>query len=235
MKYDPELSNGDKVCNAIDDMGFEASLSSPNPVVVQCAERKVTRVHVDGMTCQSCVKNIEGNISSRADVFNCSVSLEDKRAVIEYDAKNVTAEALRDAIDDMGFEAALLPEQADQSSIGQEPTCVLNIQGMTCIACVTNIETNVKNRHGILDIKVSLDNKEGVVKYNPDQITPQQIADMVDDIGFECQVKSTGVSDTGATPGGGIPRTQITVGVQGMVCQSCVHTIESQMKNATGR
>ena len=236
MKYDPELTNGKKVCNAISDMGFEGSLNSPDTVVLQRAELQVARIHVDGMTCQSCVKNIEGTIGAKPDVFSCSVSLDDKQVVIEYNKKLINVQGLCDAIDDMGFESSMLPDHTEENvPRGQEPTCVLNIIGMTCQSCVTNVETNVSPKKGILDIKVSLERKEGVVKYDPDVVTPQQIADMIDDIGFECNIKQNKSRDSHlSSSGGGVPITQITIGIQGMVCNSCVQTIESQMKNTQG-
>ena len=237
VKYDPDLTTSAKICSSIDDMGFDATLQSPNPTVIQCPDHQVTRIHVEGMTCQSCVKNIERTIGSRSDVFSVSVSLEDKRAVIEYNAQSATEEVLREAIEDMGFDASLIPIDIVQCEVGQDPTCIIEVIGMTCQSCVKNIESSIKPKKGILDIKVSLEKKEAIVKYNPEQLSAADIADLIDDVGFEAKVKpitSNNITSSHPTDGCGSPKTQITIGVQGMVCSSCVQSIESQIKNTSG-
>jgi Cu+-exporting ATPase len=53
---------------------------------------------------------------------------------------------------------------------------VISIVGMTCNSCVRNIENNIKDKPGIKSIKVSLENENGIVKYNKLITTPEKIA-----------------------------------------------------------
>lgn len=62
------------------------------------------------MTCNSCVKNIEGVLGEKDGVQSIKVSLENKEAAIAFDPNKTNPIALRDAIDDMGFEASLPAE-----------------------------------------------------------------------------------------------------------------------------
>jgi Cu+-exporting ATPase len=63
--YIPSMTSPEALRNNIADMGFDASLQT-----------SVANVKIDiiGMTCQSCVSNIEGNIGSRLGVFSIKVS-----------------------------------------------------------------------------------------------------------------------------------------------------------------
>lgn len=67
----------------------------------------VVNIHIEGMTCNSCVQSIEGMISQRKGVNSAKVSLAEHQGVFEYDPLLTTPEELREAIDDMGFDAYL--------------------------------------------------------------------------------------------------------------------------------
>lgn len=67
----------------------------------------VVIVHIEGMTCNSCVQSIEGVISQRKGVTSTRVSLVDHQGTFEYDPLLTSPEELRKAIDDMGFDATL--------------------------------------------------------------------------------------------------------------------------------
>lgn len=64
-----------------------------------------TIIKVGGMSCQGCVKNITGVLSGMAGVSTAEVSLEAGEAKVAFDARQVTREALVDAIEDAGFDA----------------------------------------------------------------------------------------------------------------------------------
>ena len=72
-------------------------------------------IEIDGMTCMSCVRNIEGHIGDKEGVISIKVSLEGKEGHVQYNPEITTAEDIRGAIYDMGFEAKL-KESSDQKS-----------------------------------------------------------------------------------------------------------------------
>lgn len=67
----------------------------------------VVNIHIEGMTCNSCVQSIEGMISQRKGVMSVRVSLAEHCGVMEYDPLLITPEELKQAIEDMGFDAFL--------------------------------------------------------------------------------------------------------------------------------
>ena len=62
-------------------------------------------IKVGGMSCQGCVKNITGVLTGLAGVAAAEVSLEAGEARVSYDPAQVGLEALKDAIEDAGFDA----------------------------------------------------------------------------------------------------------------------------------
>jgi copper chaperone len=65
-----------------------------------------TTIKVGGMSCQGCVKNIQGVLSALAGVAAAEVSLEAGEAKVTYDAQQISRSSLLEAIEDAGFDAA---------------------------------------------------------------------------------------------------------------------------------
>uniref|UniRef100_A0A2K6FV57 P-type Cu(+) transporter n=1 Tax=Propithecus coquereli TaxID=379532 RepID=A0A2K6FV57_PROCO len=68
-----------------------------------------TVLAIAGMTCASCVQSIEGVISQREGVQQISVSLAEGTGTVLHDPSVISSEELRAAIEDMGFEASVIP------------------------------------------------------------------------------------------------------------------------------
>ncbi|XP_053420007.1 copper-transporting ATPase 2 isoform X4 [Nycticebus coucang] len=66
--------------------------------------------------------------------------------------------------------------------------CFLQIKGMTCASCVSNIERNLQKEAGVLSVLVALMAGKAEVKYNPEVIQPPRIAQLITDLGFEAAV-----------------------------------------------
>ncbi|CAF0964929.1 unnamed protein product [Adineta steineri] len=60
---------------------------------------------VNGMTCQSCVKNIERNVGKIDGVKAVKVSLDEKEARVEFDNSKTSEQAVIDKITGLGFQA----------------------------------------------------------------------------------------------------------------------------------
>ncbi|CAF0834371.1 unnamed protein product [Adineta steineri] len=60
---------------------------------------------VNGMTCQSCVKNIERNVGKIDGVKTVKVSLDEKEARVEFDNSKTSEQAVIDKITGLGFQA----------------------------------------------------------------------------------------------------------------------------------
>lgn len=192
--YDPDLTTVEKLCQAIWDIGYEASPSDDRTELadshLEGAENDndvdvlEAVINVEGMVCMSCVESIEGVIGDRVGVAEIKVSLAGKTATVKYYEGKETVDSLVEAISDMGFDAA--PTEVG-STEDKSKKAVIDIKGMTCNSCVQSIEKMISNVHGVVSIKVSLENENAVVFYRPDEITPKKICEEIDDMGFEAK------------------------------------------------
>lgn len=107
--YNPSITNPQVLCLAIEDMGFDAFLPSDT---ITC------KVHVEGMTCNSCVKNIESVISEKSGVESVKVDLKKKEALITFSSSVLTASKVAEYICDMGFDAYVKKEDGNQTNGG---------------------------------------------------------------------------------------------------------------------
>ncbi len=67
---------------------------------------ETTTIKVDGMSCGGCVKSVTGVLTALDGVAKAEVSLEQKQAVVEFDAAKLRREQLKAVIEDAGFEAS---------------------------------------------------------------------------------------------------------------------------------
>jgi len=66
---------------------------------------KVT-LQVSGMSCGHCVKAIEGSVEKLSGVHNVNVNLAEGKVEVEFEPSVVTLEAIKEEIDDQGYEVA---------------------------------------------------------------------------------------------------------------------------------
>lgn len=68
---------------------------------------KVATIHVEGMTCPLCTMAIKKSLKKLDGVTKVKVKLNTKKATIHFD-KNVTKEALLEAIKDAGYSGKII-------------------------------------------------------------------------------------------------------------------------------
>ena len=214
LQFDPQLQTAGQIATAIYDMGFDAQVTATythssgrvaSPAVLETTSLTVDTdagllesgcvvVEVDGMVCHSCVQNIEMNIGKMTGVLEINVSLSEKNARIKYDPSLITPSKLCDAIEEIGFDAkvqgavktgtATSCKTGSQQEQGKLRMCTLGIEGMTCHSCVSLIESTVGDMRGVVGVTVSLANKKGTVEYNDALVTPEDIRNTVNEMGF---------------------------------------------------
>lgn len=62
---------------------------------------------------------------------------------------------------------------------------VINIEGMTCNGCKTNIESGINELKGINQVAVSLENNQATVDYDENVLTLTQIEEAIEERGFD--------------------------------------------------
>ncbi|WP_442595747.1 copper chaperone CopZ [Neobacillus sp. D3-1R] len=64
---------------------------------------KVT-LQVEGMSCGHCVKAVEGSVGELKGVSSVKVNLENKSVDVEFNSNEVTLDAIKETIDDQGYD-----------------------------------------------------------------------------------------------------------------------------------
>ncbi|ODV95782.1 hypothetical protein PACTADRAFT_49233 [Pachysolen tannophilus NRRL Y-2460] len=120
-------------------------------------------------------------------------------AVVVHDSDATTAEQLKEAIEDCGFDGDVLTHEVIPASNGSEvgsgvgvdsllPKMAhtsLKIYGMTCTNCSNTIESGLNKLDGIISCNVMLSTEEASIEYNPDIIGIREIFEKIEDFGFE--------------------------------------------------
>lgn len=92
----------------------------------------------------------------------------------------------------------------------------LKISGMTCATCVVTLEKSLSRVQGVADVKVNLGTETAQVTYNP---AKTRLADL------ELAVTGSGY---------GVINEKATIKVGGMMCATCVETIETALRGLEG-
>ncbi len=66
-------------------------------------------------------------------------------------------------------------------------TKTLSVGGMTCAACSSNVEHNVSKVEGVNKATANLATKKLTIEYDPEQTSIEQLAEVVDKLGFEVE------------------------------------------------
>ncbi|KAI3379521.1 hypothetical protein SNEBB_010050 [Seison nebaliae] len=145
-------------------------------------ENAVCFLKISGMTCSSCVSNVERIVKKIDGVESIIVSLISGKAEVRYDKERINDEEIRDMIEkQLSFKTTILTK----SSMNQFHEIKLRINGMTCSSCVNTIESNVKNVKGIQSIQVNLTTNSGRVQYDPFYTGPREIIEEIESMGFD--------------------------------------------------
>ena len=230
VQHDPEKISADRVKEIIEDRGFDAEvLATDTPVPIEFGLMRegginreaqdsqgprisTTTLAVEGMTCGACTSAVEGGFKDIAGIRSFNISLLSERAVVEHDPSTITAEAIAEIIEDRGFGATVLetqratspiPSSREQRQSAQQAsftatTTTVAIEGMTCGACTSAIESGFQDVEGLVQFNISLLAERAVVVHDPEKLPVDQILEVIDDRGFDARVLS---SQTGNSQG----------------------------------
>lgn len=198
VMHDPKAISADDIRDIIEDRGFDAEVLSTDlpapPALV------TTTVAIEGMTCGACTSAVEGGFKDLPGLKNFSISLLSERAVIEHDPTLLSPEQIAEIIDDRGFGAEIVDTVASEGAAGNskdaEPESniaitTVAIEGMTCGACTSAVEGGFKGVDGVLRFNISLLAERAVITHDTTKLSAEQIAETIDDRGFDATVLST--------------------------------------------
>ncbi|XP_030320263.1 copper-transporting ATPase 2 isoform X1 [Calypte anna] len=134
------------------------------------------------------------------------------------------------AFDNMGYEESF---ETLLSPSSQEHTMAVRIVGMTCQSCVQSIEGRISKVEGIVSIKVSLEKNNAVIKYLQSEISPEQICQEIQDMGFDANIAEERLT-TETLNASCVREAIVKLRVEGMTCQSCATSIEGKIRKLHG-
>ncbi|KAM6178193.1 copper-transporting ATPase 2 [Rhynchocyon petersi] len=140
-------------------------------------------LQISGMTCASCVSNIERNLQKEAGILSVLVALMAGKAEVKYNPEIIQPLEIARLVEDMGFEAAVMEDYT-----GSDGSIELIIRGMTCASCVHNIESRLTRTNGITYASVALATSKAHVKFDPEIIGPRDIVKIIEEIGFHASL-----------------------------------------------
>lgn len=129
-------------------------------------------IGVGGMTCASCVANLESALNRVPGAERIGVNLATERATITYNEDLTDVRALARAIEDAGYQV-------------RNEAVTLPIRGMTCAACVSTLERGLHKIPGVLSARVNLATSRGTVTYLPSIINLDGLRQAVEGLGYE--------------------------------------------------
>ncbi|KAI9835441.1 MAG: hypothetical protein M1819_002359 [Sarea resinae] len=224
------------------------------------AHMATTTVKVDGMTCGACTSSVESAFQGIEGVGTVSVSLVMGRAVVVHDPDKVPAEMVEDIIEDRGFDAEVLSTDlpaapvasyeddvllSDEDIENEAPpnltTTTIAVEGMTCGACTSAVESGFKDVPGVKSFSISLLSERAVLEHDSTILSADQIVDTIEDRGFGATVVDSVASVSPPTPSTGKRKGSrqaqmmtTTVAVQGMTCGACTSAVEAGFKGVDG-
>jgi Cu+-exporting ATPase len=92
----------------------------------------------------------------------------------------------------------------------------IGVRGMTCASCVSRVERALGKVEGVRDANVNLATEKALVAYDPRQVTAPALLDAISKRGYTPVVAD------------------ITLGVSGMTCASCVARVERVLQRLDG-
>lgn len=109
---------------------------------------------ITGMTCASCVRNVERALNKTEGVETAVVNLATEKASVTFAEEKVDVPHLIQSISNAGYGVV-------------QATMELPITGMTCASCVRNVERALAKPDGVLEVNVNLATEKASVTYIP--------------------------------------------------------------------
>ncbi|KAI8918974.1 hypothetical protein DFJ77DRAFT_452631 [Powellomyces hirtus] len=180
------------------------------------------QLSIEGMTCMSCVRTIEGQLRSLPGVTTATVDLKAESATVVYDSSLLDDTDLAEAVESCGFEASVVKDQL-------KGHVVVTVKGMTCQSCVKTVTGALKAVAGVQNAIVNLGSETATVEFDSKTLSTSTILKAIEDCGFDASIPSL------TKPSAMVPSvTHFDISVIGMTCQSCVKTVTGKVAPMIG-
>ncbi|OAL55816.1 heavy metal translocatin [Pyrenochaeta sp. DS3sAY3a] len=179
-----------------------------------------------GMTCASCVSAITNAVQQQAFVQTINVNLLTNSGVVVFNGKDNCDEIVA-TIEDCGFDVTVekleevhsvassrMPTRKQQQEIWR---ATYAIGGMTCSACVTNVNRGLESYSWIERVDVNLVSNSAVVVFRGKNNLPQ-IKETIEDMGYIATLDNAVVEDSATKESND---RFVAIHIDGMFCHHC--------------
>nr|XP_027079591.1 probable copper-transporting ATPase HMA5 isoform X2 [Coffea arabica] len=167
---------------------YPKGVSSDEEKNMQGSESKAL-FSVIGMNCSACAGSVEKAIKRLPGIKEAVVDVLNNKAQVMFYPSFVNEETIRETIEDVGFQATLIEEDANEKST---QVCRISIRGMTCTSCSSTVESALQVIPGVLKARVALATEEAEVHFDPKILSCNDLLQAIEDTGFEAVLVSTG-------------------------------------------
>ena len=127
---------------------------------------------VEGMTCAACVSHVEGALMEVGGVSGVSVNLATEKTVVDIESADVSVEQLSQAVSRVGYKVLTTKT-------------TLSVGGMTCAACVSNVENALNAVLGVVEAGVNLATEKATVEHVAGVSGPDDFRRAVENAGYQ--------------------------------------------------
>jgi Cu+-exporting ATPase len=127
---------------------------------------------IAGMTCASCVSQVEKALNQVPGVAKANVNLATERATVSFTNGDVKTDNLVNAVRDAGYDVAV-------------ETMALPIGGMTCASCTAKVEGALADLPGVTQANVNLATEKASVTFVPGLVGIEDFKQAVANTGYQ--------------------------------------------------
>lgn len=136
-----------------------------------------SQFQITGMTCAACATRIEKGLKKMKGVQDANVNLALEKATVKYNPTVTGPADIQKKVRDLGYDVVTNKTE-------------LILTGMTCAACAARIEKGLNKMEGVINATVNLALEKAAVEYNPSIVSPKDMIQRVEKLGYGASVKS---------------------------------------------
>jgi len=133
---------------------------------------RTVRLEIEGMSCATCVGNVEEAVDSLTGVDEVNANFAADEGSVAYDPEAVSLSEIYEAIEGSGYDPV-------------RETLTVDIGGMSCATCSKTNKEAIESVPGVIEATVNFASDEATVEYNPVDIEIDAIYDAIEDAGYE--------------------------------------------------
>ena len=133
---------------------------------------RTTRLEIQGLSCATCVGNVEEALLDLDGVSEASANFAADEGSVTYDPAVVSLSDIYTAIENAGYE----PRRERRT---------IEVGGMSCSSCSAAVTEAVEPLPGVIDSTVNFASDEATVAYNPVDTELEAIYDAIESAGYE--------------------------------------------------